>query len=342
MKLWLVAAFGTACCSMGFAKAAEDLPSPENTEPPGGDVSSGAENDPPDGAPGEPTGGDEGPGGAAPPSTPTQLTLVDAERYVHRAWYEFWDFAWQPEDWTAPVDYSRGATYFRFDISELREPAMLQFCYFQDRHVSEKHACGPQWTFTEPGVFYRRLDNRALWQRQAIDWSRELLDFMLIDNLSEGRARTNVEVSILLVGAGAPLEAPIGWDCPSEWPCGAEAPAEPEAEPDLESIPGTPSSAAPREPDAPGGRPGAVVPERPNSGSAEDSAEEEPPSTSTEPQPLTTARDAHANCAWQPLPSRPTVPWSALLAPVCLVVLAVARRRLRVYGPAASSCGDRA
>jgi hypothetical protein len=125
---------------------------------------------------------DETPG----PSHPPQFTIVDAQHYSHNSWYKFWKFPWQPQDWTSPVNYYRGYTYLRYDIRNLREPVMLQFCYFQDRHVSEKHACGPQWTFDEPGIYYRRVLNRGLWQRHVIDWTRELLDFMLIDNAYRG------------------------------------------------------------------------------------------------------------------------------------------------------------
>lgn len=157
---------------------------------------------------------DDGPSGSV-----VQFPLVESQEYTHGSWYKFWRFPYQPSDWTQPHDFSRGTTYFRFEITEISEPAMLQFCYFQDKHVSEKHACGPQWSFDAPGVYYRRIENGGLWQRQAIDWTRELLDFMLIDNLSEGAARTRVRVSMFVVAAGYAFEPPSPWECPESWGC---------------------------------------------------------------------------------------------------------------------------
>lgn len=300
MKRWM-AAFGTACCSIAASAAADEFPPPEEgslTEP-----------DPGASTPDEPP---------APP-TPTQITLVDAERYLHRSWHVFWEFPWQPEDWTTPVDYSRGVTYFRFDITELLEPAMLQFCYFQDRHVSEKHACGPQWTFTQPGVYYRRVENRALWQGHVIDWSRELLDFMLIDNLSEGRARTNVEVSIVLVGAGEALEAPESWQCPSEWFCaGDEPPAGPAPEETPKPVPRLPP------PTSPAGPPTAPTPSEPPDTSP-GAPEAEPPGSGS--QPLTAFREEGTHCAWQTPPPRAKSPWGALTLGGLVMLGAACRRR---------------
>lgn len=301
MKRWM-AALGAACCSIAASVAADEIPSLEE-----GDLT-------------EPDTGVSDPDGPPAPPTPIQVTLVDAERYLHRSWHVFWEFPWQPEDWTTPVDYSRGATYFRFDITELLEPAMLQFCYFQDRHVSEKHACGPQWTFTQPGVYYRRVENRALWQRHVIDWSRELLDFMLIDNLSEGRARTNVEVSIVLVGAGEALEPPEGWQCPSEWFCaGDEPPSEPPSprEDAPESIPQIPP------PTSPVVRPTTPMPSEPPEASP--SAPEGQPGSGS--QPLPAFRDEGAHCAWQAPAPRSRSSWGVLTLGGLVVLGAAARRR---------------
>jgi MYXO-CTERM domain-containing protein len=150
---------------------------------------------------------------------PRQFALVESAEYTHNTWYKFWKFPYQPSDWTQPHDFSRGTTYFRFEITSLQQETMLQFCYFQDRHVSEKHACSPGWTFAQPGVYYRRQDNRTLWQRTAIDWTRELLDFMLIDNAGQGAGRARVRVSLFVVASGEQFDPPAEWECPSDWNC---------------------------------------------------------------------------------------------------------------------------
>lgn len=214
-----------------------------------------------------------------PSSThPPQFALVEGYQYVHRNWYQFWKFPWQPTDWTAPVDYYRGATYLRFEIHELLQPTMLQFCYFQDRHVSEKHACGPQWTFSAPGVYYRRVVNRELWQQHVVDWTRELLDFMLIDNATEGAARANVTLDIVVVAAGERLEVPDHWQCPLDWNClGGSPPAE-EPPDDDEPEPDVPPPEDDEEEEDPGVEPPEDVEEEPE--------EEEPPGPDDEVDPV--------------------------------------------------------
>jgi hypothetical protein len=225
-------------------------------------------------------------------SHPPQFPLVDAHHYSHNSWYKFWSFPWQPQDWTQPVDYYRGHTYFRYEIRNLREPAMLQFCYFQDRHVSEKHACGPQWVFEQPGVYYRRFRNSTLWQRQVIDWTRPLLDFMLIDNRSEGRARTSVEVSIIVVADGERLEVPDHWQCPTDWNCiggvtPAPAPQNPEPEEPAPQNP-EPEEPAPQNPEPEEPAPQNPEPEEPAPGGsapADPGTEETAPSAPARPRP---------------------------------------------------------
>jgi hypothetical protein len=195
--------------------------------------------------------------GSGQTSHPLQFTTVDAHHYSHNTWYKFWKFPWQPENWTQPVDYSRGETYLRYDIRNLRQPVMLQLCYFQDRHVSEKHACGPQWTFDAPGVYYRRVAHRSLWQRNVIDWTRPLLDFMLIDNASRGQARASVEVTAIVVARDQRLVPPDHWHCPTDWNCvgSAAPPPEPPEEPPVEPPPDEPPPDEPPPDEPPPGEP---------------------------------------------------------------------------------------
>lgn len=229
------------------------------------------------------------------PAHPPQFTLVEGHRYVHRNWHQFWRFPWQPANWTAPLDYYRGTTYLRFEIHELRAPAMLQFCYFQDRHVSEKHACGPQWTFDAPGVYYRRVVNRELWQQHVVDWTRELLDFMLIDNTSEGAARADVTVDIVVAAAGERLEVADHWQCPAAWSCLGGAP--PEDEPPGDDDPEEPP---PEEPD-----PLDDDPDEDPGGPADPPEEELPPDGEGEVDPVEGEPDGDADADRDPAPPAP-------------------------------------
>ncbi len=147
-----------------------------------------------------------------------QFTLLH-DSYLHQTRYKFWQFSSQPQNWTTPVDYSHGTTYVRYEITSILQPAALQFCYFQDSHVPENHACAPEWHFDKPGVYYMKQDMGTIWQRSGIEWTRPLLDFMIIDNLSMGAAKVALTVDIVVVGAGAQLHAPDNWNCPADWPC---------------------------------------------------------------------------------------------------------------------------
>ncbi len=148
----------------------------------------------------------------------TQFTLLH-DSYLHQTRYKFWQFGTQPQDWTSPVDYSRGTTYVRYEVTSIAQPAALQFCYFQDSHIPENHACAPEWRFDKPGVYYMKQDMGTIWQRSGIEWTRPLLDFMIIDNLSMGAGKVQLTVDIVVVGAGAALAAPDNWTCPVDWHC---------------------------------------------------------------------------------------------------------------------------
>lgn len=147
-----------------------------------------------------------------------QMTILDRS-YTHGGWYKHMKFDKQPDDWTSPHDYYHGETCVRFEVIRFNGPAQigLHYCYFQDRHTSDKHACTSMVKVTAPGVYYRRWRNSEMWQENVIDWRRKLLNFMQIDNWVKGKGKAEVRVTVIIVAGAHRLRAPADWDCPKDW-----------------------------------------------------------------------------------------------------------------------------
>jgi len=168
-----------------------------------------------------------------------QFTCID-EDYVHNYWYKHFDFPWQPSDWTSPDDYSHGRAYFRVEVRSLSMPIYgwyssnsmsdpydfiadlwaPQLCLFQDAHVSEKHACFTSATiaFNQPGLYYAEKEVDACYQYNVIDWTRELMNPMVIakviDPYGHGYANQLVDMrfTVILVAEGDTFDPPAWWD----------------------------------------------------------------------------------------------------------------------------------
>ncbi len=114
-----------------------------------------------------------------------QFVLLDTH-YTHNTETRAFSFfpipAGVPDNWYAPVDYVGGTIHMRLEV--LSKPSTkgvnYQICIFQDQHSSDKHACAKYQYFTAPGVYTWQQPVSSLWQFNVIDWSRKLLDTMLV------------------------------------------------------------------------------------------------------------------------------------------------------------------
>ena len=94
-----------------------------------------------------------------------------------------------PDNWKSPHNFHEGTIHFRLEVID--KPSDLavnyQLCVFQDRHSADKHACDGTRTFTDPGVLEWKGSPAAMWQSKVIDWSRKLMDLMLVVKDRGGR-----------------------------------------------------------------------------------------------------------------------------------------------------------
>ena len=61
-------------------------------------------------------------------------------------------------------------------------------CFFQDEHTSDNHACVSDsgLAFSAVGVYEHDQALDSIWQYGVIDWSRSLLDLMLVVKDGDG------------------------------------------------------------------------------------------------------------------------------------------------------------
>ncbi len=122
---------------------------------------------------------------APPPAQLDQFVLLDA-LYTHTTQTKGFSYfpipPDVPENWKSPVNFYEGAIHIRLEVisKPSDRPVNYQICVFQDRHSSDKHACDHTRTFTGPGVHEWKSSPGSLWQSKVIDWSRKLLDTMLV------------------------------------------------------------------------------------------------------------------------------------------------------------------
>lgn len=94
-----------------------------------------------------------------------------------------------PENWKSPFNFHDGTIHFRLEVVD--KPSDLavnyQLCVFQDRHSRDKHACDGTRRFTGCGVLEWKGSPASMWQSKVIDWSRKLMDMMLVIKDGAGR-----------------------------------------------------------------------------------------------------------------------------------------------------------
>ena len=174
------------------------------------------------------------------PAAAEQFTCIDQD-YVHNRWYYHEEFPWQPSDWTAPVDYASGTAYFRVEVRSLDTPIdswetsntnrdsepdgtalyfAPQVCLFQDAHIPSKHACfaSETITFNEPGIYYGSHSLPQMYQYEAIAWTRELMNPMIIGKTKSPTGYSyrdqsvNMRYSVIIVADNHTFAPPAWWD----------------------------------------------------------------------------------------------------------------------------------
>ena len=120
-------------------------------------------------------------------SNPNQLVLLDVN-YTHTTSTMGFSFfaipSNVPGNLVSPVNFAGGTIYQRLQV--ITKPSTrtvrYQYCTFQDDHTSTKHACtdDTQMPFTGTGTYYASQPMASMYQYGNIDWSRHLLDQMLV------------------------------------------------------------------------------------------------------------------------------------------------------------------
>ena len=170
-----------------------------------------------------------------------QFFCVD-EDYVHHNWYYHFEFPWQPEDWTSPTNYAEGTVYIRAEVRSIDMPIDCwlfvpqgappdttagyyspQLCLFQDVHIPSKHACFNSWTIRidGPGLYHGTRDLDSMYQYDVIDWTRELMNPMVIGKTYSPIGTAYADESIdmrftaIIVAPGDDFVPPYWWYTPS-------------------------------------------------------------------------------------------------------------------------------
>lgn len=134
-------------------------------------------------------GQSSGGGGAAPVA---QMVLLD-ETYEHNTTtmaFTYFDVPGHvPADLSAPVDFAGGQIHQRVIVNT--KPGDLginyQMCFFQDVHDSAHHACTSHLSVAQAGDQDESDSPLSdIWQSDVIDWTRELLDLMLVVKDADG------------------------------------------------------------------------------------------------------------------------------------------------------------
>jgi len=174
------------------------------------------------------------------PVAAEQLTCIDHD-YIHNSWYYHESFPWQPNDWTSPVNYAAGTAYFRVEVRSLDHPIdgwysdnsnqgsppdftaqyfSPQLCLFQDQHIASKHACFYNGTIqlNEQGIYYGSQELPDMYQYGVIDWTRELMNPMIIGKTREPIGMSyygqNVDMrfTVIIVAQGDSFDPPSWWN----------------------------------------------------------------------------------------------------------------------------------
>ena len=161
-----------------------------------------------------------------------QYKFLDKD-YHHKIWYYRWLMPDQPDNWISPDNYGQGVAYFRLQVTSFDKTSgdcpkiILQPCFFQDKHTSDKHSCWSRqnntFTFMKAETKYIKKDMISQWQYGVIDYSRKLLSIMLIDNGCGKKTPclcgAKVKAEGIVVAKGDKFIAPSHWQCPADWEC---------------------------------------------------------------------------------------------------------------------------
>lgn len=171
----------------------------------------------------------------------SQFVMID-ETYTHntdtRA-FSFFPFpAGVPTNWTAPVNYRNGRIYARLEVftKPSTRSVRYQICLFQDEHTSDKHACMTTRTFSTIGLYNWDQDMDRVWQVNKLDFTRALLDQMLVVKDGSGNPvddrygfggkwdgspdfslyyPMDVRFTAIVVAQGAAFAPPADWTTPT-------------------------------------------------------------------------------------------------------------------------------
>jgi hypothetical protein len=114
-----------------------------------------------------------------------QFTLLDTV-YIHSTATKAFSFfplpAGVPANWRTPIDYAGGRIHMRLEVRSKPSANAVnyQVCIFQDQHSSDKHACARYQKFTALGTYLWDQDLPSIYQYAKIDWTRAMLDTMLV------------------------------------------------------------------------------------------------------------------------------------------------------------------
>jgi hypothetical protein len=95
-----------------------------------------------------------------------------------------------------------------------------QLCLFQDEHIPSKHACFYSGTiqFNEPGVYYGSQDLPDMYQYGVIDWTRLLMNPMIIGKTREDSGLSyygqdvDMRFTVIIVAQGDTFDPPAWWN----------------------------------------------------------------------------------------------------------------------------------
>ncbi|NJD51368.1 MAG: hypothetical protein FIB07_00695 [Candidatus Methanoperedens sp.] len=117
-------------------------------------------------------------------SNTRQLVIIDVN-YIHntntRA-FSFFGVGNIPSNLVSPVNYAGGTIYSRLQVITKPSTKIVnyQMCLFQDALIASKHACTNYQKFNSTGTYYASQPMTSLYQYYKIDWSRQLLERMLV------------------------------------------------------------------------------------------------------------------------------------------------------------------
>jgi len=94
--------------------------------------------------------------------------------------FSFPPIAYQPSNWTSPVNYADGTAYWRYVVYNMANTNYrinYQWCLFQ---VSPNHTCCNYTLFTGPGTYTGSQVLKQMWSNYSVNWSGSFDQFMLV------------------------------------------------------------------------------------------------------------------------------------------------------------------